>query len=44
MLAGLSGNILMLALTWWYTRRYIQVRFAWDTAYMKEILTLSLPY
>jgi O-antigen/teichoic acid export membrane protein len=44
MIAGLAGNTLMLGLTWWYTRRYIRIRFAWDTHYIKEILTLSLPY
>lgn len=44
MIAWLSGNLLMLSLTWWYTRKYINIRFAWDPLYIKEILTLSLPY
>ncbi len=44
MLAGLTGNILMTALTWWYASRYHRVRFAWDTDYILHILRISLPY
>ena len=44
MIAGLAGNILMMALTWWYTSRYQKVRFAWDREYMLHIIKISLPY
>jgi O-antigen/teichoic acid export membrane protein len=44
MLAGLAGNIFMTVLTWWYMSRYIPVRFAWDTAYIRHIIRISLPY
>lgn len=44
MLAGLLGNILMMGLTWWYTKKYIKIRFRWDKKYIKEIVLLSLPY
>ncbi len=44
MLAGLAGNFLMMALTWWYTRKYIKIVFRWDKMYIKEIIVLSLPY
>lgn len=44
MLAGLAGNLLMMALTWWYTRKYIKIVFRWDKKYIKEIIILSLPY
>jgi O-antigen/teichoic acid export membrane protein len=44
MLAGLAGNILMTALTWWYANLYERVHFAWDTTYIKHIIRISLPY
>lgn len=44
MCAGLAGNILMTALTWWYTNRWHTVRFGWDMTYMRHILITSLPY
>ena len=44
MLAGLSGNIVMTGLTWWYANRWQPVRFAWDSTYIKHILQISLPY
>ncbi len=44
MIAGLAGNILMTALTWWYASRYLKIRFAWDKKYIKHILHISLPY
>lgn len=44
MLAGLAGNLLMTALTWWYANRYERVHFAWDSAYIRHILRISLPY
>lgn len=44
MLAGLAGNLLMMVLTWWYTRKYIKIVFGWDKKYIKEIIVLSLPY
>ena len=34
----------MTGLTWWYTSRHHRVRFGWDTAYIKHILFVSLPY
>lgn len=42
--AGLSGNILMTALTYWYVNRFQKVRFHFDFSYIKYILLLSLPY
>lgn len=44
MLAGLAGNILMMALTWWYVNKYERVRFAWDSTYIRHIIGISLPY
>ncbi len=44
MIAGLAGNILMLMLTYFYTKKFIRVRFEWDTSYIKKILRESLPY
>jgi O-antigen/teichoic acid export membrane protein len=44
MLAGLAGNILMTALTWWYANRYQRVKFAWDIDYIRHIIRISLPY
>ena len=44
MIAGLAGNILMTALTWWYANRFEKVRFAWDSEYIRHILRISLPY
>ena len=44
MLAGLAGNILMTGLTWWYANKWQKVTFAWDTTYIRHILTISLPY
>jgi O-antigen/teichoic acid export membrane protein len=44
MIAGLAGNALMTALTWWYTQRWYPVRFWWDLTYIRHILITSLPY
>ncbi len=44
MLAGLAGNIVMTGLTWWYANKWQKVAFAWDSDYIKYILTISLPY
>ena len=44
MLAGLAGNIVMTVLTWWYANKWQKVTFAWDTTYIRHILTISLPY
>ena len=44
MLAGLAGNLLMTALTWWYVNRYERVYFAWDSQYIRHIIKISLPY
>lgn len=44
MLAGLAGNLLMTALTWWYANRWHPVRFGWDAEYITHILKISLPY
>jgi O-antigen/teichoic acid export membrane protein len=44
MLAGLSGNILMTGLTWWYARKWHHVHFGWDFWYIRHILVVSLPY
>lgn len=44
MVAGLAGNLLMTALTWWYARRWHRIHFGWDTDYMRHILVISLPY
>jgi O-antigen/teichoic acid export membrane protein len=44
MLAGLTGNILMTGLTWWYTSRWQKVEFRWNIDYIRHILTISLPY
>lgn len=44
MLAGLAGNIVMTAMTWWYASKYQSIRFAWDSEYIRHILRISLPY
>jgi O-antigen/teichoic acid export membrane protein len=44
MIAGLAGNMVMTALTWWYASRWQAIRFAWDREYMRYILRISLPY
>ena len=44
MLAGLAGNIFMTALTWWYTSRYMRIRFLWESDYILHIIRISLPY
>lgn len=44
MLAGLAGNILMTALTWWYASRHHRIHFAWDGEYIRHIIRISLPY
>jgi ABC-type bacteriocin/lantibiotic exporter with double-glycine peptidase domain len=44
MLAGLTGNIAMTGLTWWYANTWQKVVFAWDTEYIRHILQISLPY
>jgi O-antigen/teichoic acid export membrane protein len=44
MIAGLAGNGLMTALTWWYTQRWHPVQFWWDLTYIRHILVVSLPY
>jgi O-antigen/teichoic acid export membrane protein len=44
MLAGLSGNILMTGLTWWYARKWHHVHFGCDFWYIRHILVVSLPY
>jgi O-antigen/teichoic acid export membrane protein len=44
MLAGLTGNILMTGLTWWYANRWQKVEFRWNTDYIRHILSISLPY
>ena len=44
MLAGLAGNILMTALTWWYASRHHRIHFAWDSEYIRHIIRISLPY
>jgi O-antigen/teichoic acid export membrane protein len=31
-------------LTYFYTKKFIRVRFEWDTTYIKKILRESLPY
>ena len=41
MLAGLAGNILMTALTWWYASRYHRIHFAWDSEYIKDIIQIG---
>ncbi len=44
MFAGLAGNILMTALTWWYVSRFQRVHFGWDSDYIRHIIKISLPY
>lgn len=44
MIAGLAGNLVMTALTWWYANRWHPVHFGWDTHYIRHILVTSLPY
>lgn len=44
MIAGLAGNLIMTALTWWYANRWHPVRFGWNTTYIRHILLTSLPY
>lgn len=44
LLAGLLGNIVMTVLTYWYTRKTLMIRFAWDTTVIRGILKESLPY
>ncbi len=44
MLAGLAGNILMTALTWWYASRHMRIRFLWERDYIIHIIRTSLPY
>lgn len=42
--AWLVGNIVMTAITWWYARRVVPIRFEWDSAYIRHIVMASLPY
>ena len=44
MLAGLTGNLIMTGLTWWYASRWHHIHFAWDRDYIIHILRISLPY
>lgn len=44
MWAGLAWNLVLFILTYLYTRKYIRVRFEWDSTYIKKILKESLPY
>lgn len=44
MLAWLAGNLLMMALTWWYANKWHHIHFLWDKEYIKYILKISAPY
>ncbi|PID84615.1 hypothetical protein CSB09_00130 [Candidatus Gracilibacteria bacterium] len=42
--AGLAGNLLMTAMTWWYANKQQKVIFAWDSDFIKKTLKETLPY
>ncbi|MFA7277506.1 MAG: flippase [Candidatus Gracilibacteria bacterium] len=42
--AGIMGNVAMLAVTWHYARKFVPIRFQFDKAYAKSILIKALPY
>jgi len=44
LVAGIIGNGLMLVLTYFFTRRLIPVRLAWDWEYLRSIILKALPY
>ena len=44
LIAGIVGNGLMLVLTYFFTRRLIPVRLAWDWEYLRSIILKALPY
>ena len=44
MLAGLLGNVVMAVMLWQYAHRIETIWFRWDTAYIRHILTITLPY
>lgn len=43
-LAGLFGNFLMTAMTWWYTSKQHKITFEWDADFIKKTLLDMLPY
>jgi O-antigen/teichoic acid export membrane protein len=44
MIAWLLWNIAMTTYTYSYARKLVQIRFHYDTAYIREIIQKSLPY
>ena len=43
-IAWLLGNMLMTGLTYFYSRKFIHIRFQWDSDYIHHIIRASLPY
>lgn len=42
--AGVAGNLVMLAITWFFAKRYATIRFRFDFEYWKKTLWKALPY
>lgn len=42
--AGVAGNVIMLAMTWFFARRYATLRFRFDFGYWRKTLLKALPY
>ncbi len=44
MIAGLIWNIITTGLNYYYAKKIVNIRFLWDTDYIKHIFITSLPY
>ncbi len=44
LVAGVCGNLLLVALTWLFTKRFTEIRHRFDFSYWKKITVKALPY
>ncbi len=42
--AGIAGNAVMLLITYYYSRKYTQIRYRLDKIFLKDVLLKALPY
>ena len=42
--AGITGNVVMLLITYYYSAKYTKIRYRLDKAFIKDVMLKALPY
>ena len=43
-MAGVVGNLVMMIVTWYYARKFTEIRYRFDKEFVKDVLVKALPY